>query len=200
VDGVAHERWRGEVRLTDAEREHTAERLHKAFRDGRISLDELDGRLGLVYAADTAAGLAAPLADLPSHHEEQLLADEVLELDAGGRRVTWSGPWTVPRRLRVRQDVDTSAVVVLDFTAARVRHPVVDLELQLGAYGTAHLVLPPGGTADLTRVTGRGRPARTDVPTEGTPHALHLVVTGRAPRRNAVRAGYRRHWWWSLIQ
>ncbi len=196
---MAHERWRGEVRLTDAEREHAAQRLHKALHDGRISLDELDRRLALVYAADTAAGLAAPLADLPTPHEEALLADEVLELDAGVRPVTWAGPWTVPRRLRVRQDPEAQGVVVLDFTAARLRHLVVDLELRLGAYGRAHLVLPRGGTADLARVTGPGRPARTEVPAEATPHALHLVVSGRAPRRNAVRAGYGRRWWWSLV-
>lgn len=196
---MEHERPRGEVRLTDAEREHAAERLHKALRDGRISLDELDRRLHLVYAAETAAGLDAPLVDLPSSREELLLAGEVLELDAGRTAVTWSGPWIVPRRLRVRQDPEAAQLVVLDFTAARLAHLVVDLELQLAAYGMAHLVLPPGGTADLSRVTGFGQPGRREVPAEATPHALHLVVTGRVPRHKSLRVGYRRRWWWPLI-
>jgi hypothetical protein len=194
------DRGRGDVRLTDAERERAAERVHKALYDGRITLDELDRRLAQVYAAVTAADLDAPLAGLPSSREELLLSGELVELDAGRSGLTRSGAWVLPRRLRVQQDIEAHGTVVLDFTSARTTHLVVDLELRLGAWGAAHLVLPPGGTADLGRVAGPGRPARTEVPTESTGHALHLVVSGRAPRRSAVRVGYRWRWWWAVLQ
>ena len=41
-----------ELRASDAEREQTAELLRRAAGEGRLTLDELDERLGAVYEAD----------------------------------------------------------------------------------------------------------------------------------------------------
>jgi hypothetical protein len=53
------------MRACDADRERTADLLRSAFVEGRLSQDELDQRLGLVYGAKTYAELATQTADLP---------------------------------------------------------------------------------------------------------------------------------------
>jgi hypothetical protein len=53
------------LRASDADRERVAERLREAAGDGRLTMDELDERLDLVYAAKTYAELAPITHDLP---------------------------------------------------------------------------------------------------------------------------------------
>ena len=53
------------MRVSDADREQAAEVLREAAGQGRISMDELDERLELAYAAKTYADLAAVTRDLP---------------------------------------------------------------------------------------------------------------------------------------
>ncbi|HEX4251130.1 MAG TPA: DUF1707 domain-containing protein [Pseudonocardia sp.] len=54
------------VRASDAEREQTAEQLHRAAADGRLGLAELDERLAAAYAARLRHELAPLTADLPA--------------------------------------------------------------------------------------------------------------------------------------
>ncbi len=61
-DGPADRR---NLRVSDADREHTAEVLRRAAGDGRITFDELDDRLTAAYAARTYGELAAITEDLP---------------------------------------------------------------------------------------------------------------------------------------
>lgn len=56
---------RNHLRVSDADREQTAEVLRKAAGDGRITFDELDERLSAAYAARTYGDLAQVTADLP---------------------------------------------------------------------------------------------------------------------------------------
>ena len=56
------------LRISDADRERAAERLHTALSEGRITLSELEERLAVVYAARYEADLHPPLADLPVGH------------------------------------------------------------------------------------------------------------------------------------
>src|SRR6478736_4646452 len=53
------------IRISDADRERAAARLQQALAEGRITLDELEERLTVVYAARYAADLLPPFADLP---------------------------------------------------------------------------------------------------------------------------------------
>jgi hypothetical protein len=53
------------MRACDADRERTADLLRTAFVEGRLNQDELDERLGRVYAARTYGDLATQTADLP---------------------------------------------------------------------------------------------------------------------------------------
>jgi hypothetical protein len=55
-----------ELRASDADRERVATVLRDAAAQGRLGLDELDDRLGAVYAAKTYADLEPLTRDLPS--------------------------------------------------------------------------------------------------------------------------------------
>ena len=57
---------RRSLRVSDAERDVAAGALADAVADGRLSLDEHNTRLDALYAAVTAAQLAAVIADLPA--------------------------------------------------------------------------------------------------------------------------------------
>lgn len=54
------------LRVSDADRERTADVLRNAFVEGRLTQDELDARLGQAFEARTYADLAALAADLPA--------------------------------------------------------------------------------------------------------------------------------------
>lgn len=53
------------LRASDADREHVAEQLGRAFAEGRLSTEEHGERLEAVYAAKTMGELRPLLADLP---------------------------------------------------------------------------------------------------------------------------------------
>jgi hypothetical protein len=55
------------LRASDADRERVAEILRRAAGEGRLGLDELEERLGVVYAARTYAELEPVTHDLPAH-------------------------------------------------------------------------------------------------------------------------------------
>ena len=52
-------------RASDADRDIAADVLCAAVGDGRLTLDELDDRLGIALSARTVTDLAALIADLP---------------------------------------------------------------------------------------------------------------------------------------
>jgi Domain of unknown function (DUF1707) len=56
---------RTEQRASDADRDIAADILCAAVGDGRLTLDELDDRLGAALSARTVTELAALIADLP---------------------------------------------------------------------------------------------------------------------------------------
>ncbi|MBV9445536.1 MAG: DUF1707 and DUF2154 domain-containing protein [Streptosporangiaceae bacterium] len=60
------------LRVSDRDREHTAEILREAAGDGRLDMDELDQRLEAVYAAKTYGELEPIVQDLP--HSEMARA------------------------------------------------------------------------------------------------------------------------------
>jgi uncharacterized protein DUF1707 len=204
---VPADRPRPGVRLTDAEREHAAARVHAAHGEGRISLHELDQRLAVVYAARVAGDLVPVLDDLPTDRERALLsgvadADEVVRLVPGPDGIVRRGRWPVPRRILVDHTERTHptlvSAVVLDLREAVVPHPRVDLELRTAT--TTQLVLPPGASADLRGLHGSGPLMRTAVPTAPVPGKVHVVVRGVVPRRWMVWVAYRpAPLWWRLL-
>lgn len=184
-------------RISDADRERAAARLNQALAEGRITVGELDERLSVVYAARFEADLRPPLADLPplSAVAMQVMTPSgpPLVLRAGMSGLKRAGAWEVPARLRVQGGM---GAVVLDFCDADIPHPVVEVELDMGA-GSARLLVPDAATANVDdMVTSMGQ-VKSSVPSRPRPGAPHFVVHGRSSIGSVtIRRRYRMlgHW------
>jgi Domain of unknown function (DUF1707) len=66
MNDVTAQHARVAVRASDEEREQTVALLQRSFADGRLTLDELEERVGAAYAARTRAQLGDLTADLPA--------------------------------------------------------------------------------------------------------------------------------------
>jgi hypothetical protein len=184
------------IRISDADRERAAARLQQALAEGRITLDELEERLAVVYAARYAADLLPPFADLPGDHvvvvpQAAPVApqppDRPMVLRTGMGTLRRSGPWTVPPRIRVQSVMGS---VILDFCDTAVP-AIVDIALELGA-ASARLLLPDGASADLDgMVSGMGT-IRSKVASSPVPGRPHFRVHGRSAMGSVtVRYRYR---------
>jgi hypothetical protein len=181
-------------RISDADRERAAQRLHQALAEGRITLSELEERLTVVYAARYEADLRPPFADLPD--PDTIVARPVpvvpsdappLVLRAGMSTIKRSGSWDVPPRLRLQSAMGS---VVLDFCET-VIPPVVDIEVDLGA-GSAKLLVPDESTANVDDVVASMGTVKSSVPSVPRPGVPHFVVHGRAGMGSVtVRRRYR---------
>jgi Domain of unknown function (DUF1707) len=171
-------------RISDADRERAANVLHRAMGEGRITLTELEERLGVVYAARYEAELLPPLADLPGGAEVIAkpsavalpVEDQPVVLKAGMSTIRRSGAWEVPRRLRVQSGMGS---VVLDFCDAVIPHDVVDIEVHLGA-GSAKLLVPDEATANVDGIVADMGSVKCSVPSLRRAGVPHFVVHGRA--------------------
>jgi hypothetical protein len=184
------------IRISDADREQAAQRLHHALAEGRITLSELEERLAVVYAARYEVELRPPLADLPGA-EVAVGAAAVPDvpsdappvvLRAGMSTIKRSGAWDVPARLRLQSAMGS---VVLDFCETPLPHPVVDIEVDLGA-GSAKLLVPDDATANVDDVVANMGTVKSSVPSVRRPGVPHFVVHGRAGMGSVtVRRRYR---------
>ena len=96
------------MRVSDSDRERAADVLREAAGHGRITMDELDERLELAYAAKTYADLTAVTRDLPGPAQapsavQPAMAGRIggtprskfsVAIMSGARRM---GRWVVPR-------------------------------------------------------------------------------------------------------
>lgn len=182
------------IRISDADRERAAERLHTALSEGRITVSELEERLAVVYAARFEDDLLPPFADLPGGAPLArsggltIPAEKPLVIKSGMGTVKRAGQWAVPARLRVQSAMGS---VVLDFCDASVPHPVVDVELDLGA-GSARLLVPDDATADVDGVVAAMGHVKCGVPSLPRPGVPHFRVHGRTGMGSVtVRRRYR---------
>ncbi|SCX44758.1 protein of unknown function [Klenkia marina] len=187
-------------RISDADRERAAQRLHTAMAEGRITFTELDERLAQVYAALYAEDLEPPLADLPPEHPAPSglavpppstttawqpappAGPAPVVLKTGMGDIKRNGAWQVPPVLEVQS---TMGNAVLDFTQALVPQQVIELRLKLGA-GTAKLILPDGATADVDGVSAGMGSVKNKVPAGPQPGQLHVVVRGKVSMGDVV--------------
>jgi Domain of unknown function (DUF1707) len=183
------------IRISDADRERAAARLQQALAEGRITLDELEERLAVVYAARYAADLLPPFADLPGDHVVPVPhavpvpppSDRPLMLRTGMGTLRRSGPWTVPPRIRVQSVMGS---VILDFCDTTVP-AIVDIGLELGA-ASARLLLPDGASADVDGLMSGMGTVRSKVASAPTPGRPHFRVHGRSAMGSVtVRYRYR---------
>jgi len=75
------------MRVSDADREHVAERLREHFAEGRLTSEELDERVAAALSAKTYSDLRAIMTDLP---EPEPAGSQPGQAPAGGW-AGWSG-------------------------------------------------------------------------------------------------------------
>ena len=85
-------------------------------------------------------------------------------LRTGMGSIKRAGPWKVPPRIRVLSGMGS---VVLDFCDADNPHPVVEVELNLGA-GSAKLLVPDDATVDVDNLVSGMGSVRSNVPSANT--------------------------------
>ena len=180
-----------QIRIGHAERDEAVETLRTAAGDGRLTLDELDGRIEAAMAAKTRGDIQAVLADLmPPNELGRILEPQLpvvqvnapgwswqdpLTLTAQWDDVVRAGPWEVPPFLEVNA---VAANVRLNFVDTTPTHEVIDVNLMGGA-GTTVLVVPQGWGADVSRVARGMGGMRSSVATRPTGRHPLLMVRGR---------------------
>src|SRR3954452_16081023 len=163
-------------RISDADRERAAQRLHTALSEGRITLSELEERLSIVYAARYEADLRPPLADLPAEVPVAVTpAGPPMVLKTGMSSIKRTGAWRVPPRIRVLSGMGS---VTLDFCDADNPHPVVEGELEMGA-GSAKLLVPDDAPVNVDALVPGMGSVHSSVPSTPQPGHPHFVVHGR---------------------
>ena len=127
----------GDMRISDADREAAARRLHDAVGEGRITLSELEERLDAVYAARVARDLEPPLADLPGGLPPSVTAlapvparppapSERVRLTTAAGTIKRTGDWQVPAALHLSSSMGT---IHLDLSEVRSLPPRIDVEV-----------------------------------------------------------------------
>jgi hypothetical protein len=123
------------MRVSDSDREQAAEVLREAAGHGRITMDELDERLELAYAAKTYADLATVTQDLPGPAQapsavQPAMAGRIggtprskfsVAVMSGARR---AGRWVVPRSY---VGVAVMGGIELDLREAQFAEPEVTI-------------------------------------------------------------------------
>lgn len=175
------------MRASHEDRDRVVDALRVAGGDGRLSTEELEGRVESALTARTLGELAGLTADLPTAPQ----AKEVLEIRQGGGRYVRDGRWLVPRRIDLRTGL---CRVTLDFTRAVITSKVLRIDAEM-VHGKLVIVSSPGmvidtGGLDCTysKVKVRSRDFAADAPLhiELTGTLVHAKVVERRPRRGGA--------------
>ena len=151
------------MRVSDSDREQAADVLREAAGHGRISMDELDERLELAYAAKTYADLAAVTRDLPGPAQapgpvQPAMAGRIggtprskfsVAILSGARR---KGRWVVPRNY---VGVAVMGGIELDLREAQFSEP----EVTIHAYtlmGGIEITVPEDVDVDVSGIAFMG--------------------------------------------
>jgi hypothetical protein len=95
-------------------------------------------------------------------------------LRSGMSSIRRTGQWEVPARLRVQSGLGS---VLLDFCEAHIVHPVVEVELAVGA-GSVRMLVPDGATADVDAVVASMGSVTSKVSSVRGSNGPHFVVHG----------------------
>src|SRR5215467_100693 len=177
----------GHMRVGDTDREQAANVLREAAGQGRISMDELDERLELAYAAKTYADLAAVTHDLPQAGTALSPAGAApaagriggtprnkfsIAIMSGARRM---GAWVLPSRYVA---VAVMGGIELDLREARFSEP----EVTVHAYtlmGGIQITVPEDIEVDVSGIAFMGG-FDHNASGPGVPGAPRLKVIGFA--------------------
>jgi Domain of unknown function (DUF1707) len=184
----------GHLRATDDDRNRMVELLRVAAGDGRLTLDELDERVGAALTARTYGELAVLVGDLPATPASPTGASGVkprdeLRIDCHSSSMRREGRWMVPQRMEVRV---TGGSVTLDFTEAVTWWPSLQLDVAVRA-GSLRLVTKPGILVLTDDLAVRSSSVKVRAPWgPGVPVRFRIEVAGtvasssfkaRPPRR-----------------
>ena len=151
------------MRVSDSDRERAADLLREAAGHGRITMDELDERLELTYAAKTYADLTAVTRDLPGPAQapgpvQPVMAGRIggtprskfsVAILSGARRM---GRWVVPANY---VGVAVMGGIELDLREAQFSEP----EVTIHAYtvmGGIEITVPEDVDVDVSGVAFMG--------------------------------------------
>ena len=151
------------MRVSDSDREQAADVLREAAGHGRITMDELDERLELAYAAKTYADLAAVIQDLPAPAPapgpvQPAMAGRIggtprskfsIAIMSGAQRM---GRWVVPRTY---VSVAVMGGIELDLRDAQFSEP----EVTIHAYtlmGGIEITVPEDIDVDVSGIAFMG--------------------------------------------
>jgi hypothetical protein len=150
------------MRVSDSDREQAAEVLREAAGHGRITMDELDERLELAYAAKTYGDLAAVTRDLPQPAQAAATASAVSSRIGGTPRSKFSvaimsgarraGRWVVPRTYT---SVAVMGGVELDLREAQFSEPVVTIHAYT-VMGGIEITVPEDVDVDVSGLAFMG--------------------------------------------
>ena len=192
------------LRVSHEDRDQVAEQLRVAAGDGRLTADELDERLETALTARTYGELEVLLADLPASSAGRPVpaaeAKDLVALKIAHGMIKRDGRWVVPRHLTVEV---RHGNVAIDFSAAVITQPTLDLEISVG-HGNIVLTVPPGVVVDVDSVSvGHGVIRQRVQHDPGVPVRLLVTASGSLRHGNLVvrgaRTGPRRSFWdWLL--
>lgn len=180
------------MRASDAEREQTADRLRHAAGEGRLTLEELDDRLQLAYAATTGTELERLTEDVTVHEPAPpVSAGEsvqwIVAIMGGNER---KGRWRVGRRCRVLNLMGGSD---LDLNGAELAADRVEIRI-VSIMGGSNVRVPDGLNVEVseTAIMGGNTVKLGDAtPNPGGP-VLHLrlfSLMGGTDVKRGRRAG-----------
>jgi Domain of unknown function (DUF1707) len=173
---------RRNLRVSHEDRDQVAEQLRVAAGDGRLTADELDERLDSALTARTYGELDVLLADLPASGvagpPPAAPAKDLVQLKVTHGTIRRDGRWVVPRRLEVEA---RHGHAFIDFTAAVIAQPALDLVIKVG-HGNVVLTVPPDVVVDVDEVAiGHGHIRQRVHRDPGAP----VRLLGRRPQPRA---------------
>ncbi len=169
-------------------RERVIAALQEHFAHDDLDVDEFERRVTLAHTTESAIDLDALTLDLlPLKTQLAPVATTVLVPDAHVRPIQTlrgimsstarTGPWTVPRRLRIRV---TMSSTILDFRQARLPAGPVDLEIR-AVMSSVEIIVPPGLAVETSGLAIMGTFDDVDrAPARPDPEAPLLRVQGLA--------------------
>jgi hypothetical protein len=196
------------MRVSDSDREQAAEVLREAAGHGRITMDELDERLEVAYAAKTYADLAVVTRDLPQAGQPAAAAARpgAVSRIGGTPRSTFSvavlsgarrmGRWVVPRKYVA---VAVMGGIELDLRDAQFSEPDVTLHAYT-VMGGIEITVPEDVEVDVSglafmggfdhNASGPGTPGAPRVRVLGFALMGGVEVRRKPAAKNAIEAGH----------
>src|SRR3954447_15135828 len=157
-----------DARASDAERDACIERLRGAAAEGRLTFDELAGRIEAASSAVMRGDLVRLTSDLPG----AMVATDPGELKAVGD-IKRSGAWVVPPESHFRSFL---GAIHLDLRRATITEPEIRIHAQT-YFGNVVLLVPEGVDVDL-RVQAHIGKVKHDGGGAVAVGAPRIVVTG----------------------